>query len=110
MRTRGVNTAVVKPPLTAPTASASRHYDFALQIRCILLAQKFHATRFVQLLALEVRQEWLRVSLPPKYFTLATKSRGALDQFLIDWIIEIEHETVEENAMARQAVSVKGVE
>jgi hypothetical protein len=46
----------------------------------------------------------------PKYFKLATISCGALDQFLIDWIIEIEHETVEENAMARQAASVKGVE
>jgi hypothetical protein len=109
MRTRGVNTAMFKRPFTAPTDSASGHYSFGFQISCILVAQKLRATRLVELLALEVRREWLRFPLRPKDFDHAMRVNGALDQFLIDWIIEIEHEEDEKKAVARQKALVRGV-
>jgi len=110
MRTRGVNTAITKQPFTAPTESASGHYNFSFQIYCIQAAQKLRATRLVELLALEVRREWLRFPLQPEHFDSATRVNGALDQFLLDWIAEIENEEDEKKEIARQKAFVKGVE
>lgn len=44
------------------------------------------------MLVLEVRREWLRIPLNVDQFDLATKFNGALDEFLIECIVQIEHE------------------
>jgi hypothetical protein len=110
MRTRGVNTATLNRPFTRPTESASGHYTFGFQIECIIVAQKLQATRLVELLALEVRREWLHFPLRRRQFSDATRVNGALNQFLLDWIVEIEHEKDEQMGVARQKALVKGIE
>jgi hypothetical protein len=110
MRTRGVNTAILNRPLTRPTESASGHYTFGFQIECIIAAQKLQANRLVELLALEVRREWLHFPLRRRQFSDATRVDGALNQFLLDWIVEIEHEKDEQMGVARQKALVKGIE
>lgn len=105
-----LNTAHYKSPLTAPTASASGHYSFGFQIRCILLAQKLDATRLMKILVLEVRREWLQAPLQTKHVEFATEINGALDQFLLDWIIQIEHGKDEKLEMIKQRALVRGIE
>ncbi len=110
MQNRGVNTALCKPPFTAPTESASGHYGFPFQIRCIIMAQKLGATRLVELLALEVYREWLHFPLRYRHFALATHVHGALDKFIIDWIVALEYEKNEKAELARQKAFVEAVE
>lgn len=110
MQTRGVNTAMWKLPFTAPTESASNQYNFYFQIHCIIIAQKVEATRLVELLALEVHREWLLFPLRRTHFKLATSVNGALDRFILDWIVAIEHEKDDKSECARQEAFVKAVE
>ena len=111
-----VNTARSKTFRAAKTESASGHYDIAFQVRCILLAQQFGATRLVELLVQEVRREWLTFPLRIKHFSLATTVNGALDPFLVEWVEHIEHEKDDAllkariNALCQGLKLVKGLQ
>ncbi|ERF74063.1 hypothetical protein EPUS_03878 [Endocarpon pusillum Z07020] len=110
METGRLNTAYYKREFSAPTKSASGHNNFDFQIRCILTAQKLEASRLVEVLILEMSREWLRFPFRTKHFVLATRVNGALDEFLIDWIIQIEYEKDGKVDKAKQYSLVQGYE
>jgi hypothetical protein len=109
LKTSRVNTGFWKViPGRTPSKSGDR--DFEFQIRCILLAQKIGATTLVHILALEIRQEWLRFPLNVRQIRLATETGGALDQFLIDWVIQIEYEKDDKVDRTKQHALRQGIQ